>query len=168
MSVNKDSEVGIAEDLIRSYVQFGCAEIHAMGLYYKITAEMENGLVDVAIPTILQECIEKANGYQADIETYASLRRNIMRKLLSMFENSNKDMWCQAKHLGIGAMTLFEAYQASDDDPDLLNLAYEANEAFVMAISRFLGVEVTSCASCLSDALRGVDKSFERKESVQK
>ena len=164
MSVNKDSEVGLAEDMMRSYVQFGCAEIHAMGLYYKTTAEMENGLVDVSVPNILQECIEKADAYQEDIETYANLRRSIMRKLMGMFENGNKDMWCQAKHLGIGAMTLFEAYQASDNDPELLNLAYEANKAFVKAISRFLGVEITDCSACLSDSLKGINNSFEHKE----
>lgn len=155
MAVNTNSEVGQAEDLIRSYVQFGCAEIHAMGLYFKVTAEMENGLVDVSIPAVLNECLEKADAYQEDIATYAGLRRDIMRKLLSMFENGNKDMWCQAKHLGIASMTLFEAYQASDDDPELLNLAYEANKAFVKAVSRFLGVEITDCAACLSDALKG-------------
>lgn len=162
MAKNRDSEVGMAEDLIRSYVQFGCAEIHAMGLYYKITAEMENGLVDVSIPKVLNECIEKADGYQQDIATYAGLRRDIMRQLLAMFENGNKDMWCQAKHLGIGAMTLFEAYEASDDDPVLLNLAYEANRAFVSAISRFLGVEITDCAACLSDALKGTEQENEQ------
>ena len=167
MAVNVNSEIGQAEDMIRSYVQFGCAEIHAMGLYFKISAEMDNGLVDVSIPNVLQECIDKANEYQEDIAIYAGLRRDIMRKLLSMFDGGNKDMWCQAKHLGIAAMTLFEAYQASDDDPELLNMAYEANKAFVKAISRFLGVEVTDCAACLSDAIKGVtDNTFESKGEV--
>lgn len=158
MAANPNSEIGQAEDLIRSYVQFGCAEIHAMGLYYKATAEMENGLVDVSDPDKLNEHIEKADDYQEDIETYANLRRSVMRVLLGMFGGGNKDMWCQVKHLGIGAMTLFEAYEASDDDPELLNLAYDANKAFIKAISRFLDVEITDCAACLSDALKGLGK----------
>ena len=78
-----------------------------------------------------------------------------MRKLFGMFDG-DKDMWCQAKHLGIGAMTLFEAYQASDDDPELLNMALEANSAFVHAMSRFLGVEITNCSACFADSLKGV------------
>ena len=154
--VNEISEVGFAEDLIRSYVQFGCAEIHAMNLYYKSVAEMENGLIEVEDPDILNAHIEKTDGYQEDIETYANMRRGVMRKLMSLFDG-NKDMWCQAKHLGIGAMTLFEAYEGSDNDPELLSMAYEANKAFVRAVSRFLGVELTDCAACLSDSLKGVN-----------
>lgn len=161
MAVNANAEVGYSEDLIRSYVQFGCAEIHAMGLYYKATAELENGLVDVNDPDELQTQIAKADEYQADIEMYAGLRREIMRKLLNLFDGGNKDMWCQAKHLGIGAMTLFEAYEGSDNDLELLNMAYEANKAFVKAVSRFLGVELTDCAACLSDALKGFDNDSE-------
>lgn len=77
-----------------------------------------------------------------------------MRKLFEMFDG-DKDMWCQAKHLGIGAMCLFEAYEGSDD-PDLLAMAYEANKEFISAMSRFLGIEWTDCASCFSDYLKGV------------
>lgn len=157
MAVNEFSEAGYAEDLIRSYVQFGCAEIHAMNLHYKTIAEMENGLIDVEDSEELSLHVEKADRFQEDIETYANLRRGIMRKLMDMFEESDKTMWCQAKHLGIAAMTLFEAYEGSENDIELLNMAYEANKAFVRAVSRFLGVEVTDCAACLSDALKGVN-----------
>lgn len=154
MSRNEMSETGQAEDIIRAFVQFGCAEIHAMNLYYKTTAEMENGLVDVSNPDTLTSHIDKADMYQNDIETYAGLRRSAMRKLFQMFEG-DKDVWCLVKHLGIGTMTIFEAYEASDNDPELLNLAYDANKAFVKAVTRFLGVEIGDCAACLSDALKG-------------
>lgn len=154
MGRNKDSEVGMAEDMIRSLVQFGAAEIHAKGLYEKATAEMENGFINVEDNAVLQKHLEKAEQYRADIETYANLRRNVTRHLFGMFEG-DKDVWCLVKHLGIGAMTLFEAYEASDNDLELLNLAYEANKAFVLAMTRFLGVEISDCAACLSDALKG-------------
>jgi len=156
MAANKMSESGQAEDLIRSYVQFGCAEIHAKGLYEKADAELENGLIDVEDEEVLQKQLEKLEQYKEDITTYANLRRGIMRKLFSMFDG-NREMWCQAKHLGIGAMTLFEAYQASDDDPELLMMCIEANKAFTFAMSRFLGTELTSCAACFADALKGVE-----------
>ena len=64
---NNMSEVGIAEDMIRSYVQFGCAEIHAKGLYEKAMAELENGLVDVEDAEVLQKQLDKCNLYQEDI-----------------------------------------------------------------------------------------------------
>lgn len=154
MSKNVSSEVGIGEDMIRSYVQFGCAEIHAMGLYFKANAEIENGLIDVSDSDVLNEQIAKTEQYQNDVDTYANLRRAVMRKLFEMFEG-DKDMWCQAKHLGIGAMTLFEAYEASDNDPTLLMMCIEANKAFTHAISRFLGADIDDCSACLSDFLKG-------------
>lgn len=153
MSKNNYSEIGIAEELIRSYVQFGCAEIHAIGLFYKANAEIENGLIDVSDADILSKHAEKAEQYQKDIDTYANLRRSVMRCLFDMF-NGDKDMWCEAKHLGIGAMQLFEAYEASDNDMTLLMLCIDANKAFTSAMSRFLGTEITDCASCFSDMLK--------------
>lgn len=152
---NSLSETGIAEDMIRSYIQFGCAEIHAKSLYEKTIAELNNGLIDVTDAEVRNKHLERAEMFKEDINTYASMRRDIMRKLLDMFPNGDKSMWCQAKHLGIGMMTLFEAYQGSDDDVELLHMAYEANEAFTLAMSRFLGVEISSCAACFADSIKG-------------
>jgi len=155
MAKNNLSESGQAEDLIRSYIQFGCAEIHAKTLYEKTIAELNNGLIDVEDADVRNAHLEKAQMFRDDINTYAGLRRDVMRKLLEMFPNGDRAMWCQAKHLGIGMMTLFEAYQASEDDVELLHMAYEANEAFTLAMSRFLGVEISSCAACFSDSIKG-------------
>lgn len=157
MGRNSMSETGQAEDMIRSYIQFGCAEIHAKTLYEKTIAELENGLINVEDAEVVQKHLERAEMFKDDINDYAELRRGIMRKLLEMFPNGDKSMWCQAKHLGIGMMTLFESYQASDDDAELLNMAYKANEAFTKAMSRFLGVTITSCSACFSDLMRGIE-----------
>lgn len=156
MGVNKSSEVGAGEDLLRAVVQMGAAEIHAMGLYFKTTAEMENGLVNIDDPEVLQKQIDKAEMYREDIETYATLRRQMTTALKDMVgtEEANKDMWCMVKHLGLSMMQCFEAYENSDNNLELLNLTYEANKAFTKAVTRFLGVEIVDCAACLSDALK--------------
>lgn len=158
MARNDFSEVGASEDLLRAVVQMGAAEIHAMGLYFKTTAEMENGLVDVEDNEVLQKQIEKSEMYREDIETYATLRRQMTTALRDMVgtEEANKDMWCMVKHLGLSMMQCFEAYENSDNNLELLNLAYEANKAFTKAVTRFLGVEISDCAACMSDALKGV------------
>lgn len=158
MARNSNSEVGSSEDLLRAVVQMGAAEIHAMGLYFKTTAEMENGLVNIDDPEVLQKQIEKAEMYREDIETYATLRRQMTTALKDMVgtEEANKDMWCMVKHLGLSMMQCFEAYENSDNNLELLNLAYEANKAFTKAVTRFLGVEISDCSACLSDSLKGV------------
>lgn len=157
MARNDFSEVGAAEDLLRAVVQMGAAEIHAMGLYFKTTAEMENGLVNIDDPEVLQKQIDKAEMYREDIETYATLRRQMTTALKDMVgtDEANKDMWCMVKHLGLSMMQCFEAYENSDNNLELLNLAYEANKAFTKAVTRFLGVEISDCSACLSDALKG-------------
>lgn len=158
MGRNLNSEVGAGEDLLRAIVQMGAAEIHAMGLYYKTTAEMENGLVDVEDNEVLQKQIEKSEMYREDIETYADLRRQMMSALMEMVgtEDANKDLWCMVKHLGLAMMQTFEAYENSDNNLALLNIAYDANKAFTKAVTRFLGVEISDCSACLSDSLKGV------------
>ena len=158
MAINKSSEVGLAEDLLRSIVQMGCAEVHAITLYFKIESQLEHGLVDVTDPDILHKTLEKADMFREDINTYADLRRRMTKALMNMFENNDPLMWCQIKHLGIAYYTALETYQASDDDSELLVLAYESYKAFAKAVTRFLGVEITECASCLSDALKATTK----------
>lgn len=157
MGRNSHSEVGAAEDLLRSIVQMGAAEIHAMGLYYKVTAEMENGLVNVDDNEVLQQHLDKANMFLEDIETYAVLRRRMTTALKEMVgtDKADKDLWCMVKHLGLSMMQCFEAYENSDNNLELLNLAYEANKAFTKAVTRFLGIEISDCSACLSDALKG-------------
>ena len=157
MGANKFSEVGAGEDLLRAIVQMGAAEIHAMGLYYKTQAELENGLIDIEDNEVLQKQIEKGEMYREDIETYSDLRRRMMTALKDMVgtEEANKDLWCMVKHLGLAMMQTFEAYENSDNNLELLNIAYEANKALTKAVTRFLGVEITDCAACFADSMKG-------------
>lgn len=144
---------GIAEDLIRSIVQTGCAEVHAKTLYEKLTAEMENGIIDVEDADVVSRQMEKIETVAEQINELAQVRRETMLKLFEMFDG-DKTYWCMIKHLGIAGYTLFEAYQSSDDDRELLDLAYEANKAFIKALSQFLGMEPVDCASCFGDLLK--------------
>ena len=166
MGRNRDSEIGAGEDLLRAIVQMGAAEIHAMGLYYKTIAEMENGLIDVEDNEVLQRHIDKSNMYIEDIETNAVLRRQMNTALKNMVgtDKADKDLWCMVKHLGLSMMQCFEAYENSDNNLELLNLAYEANKAFTKAVTRFLGIEISSCSACLSDALKGVVNEEDKTE----
>ena len=154
---NKDSETGMAEDMLRCIVQLGATEIHYQTLYNKARAELENGLIDVADDDTRISQIDKIEYYRSEICDIADLRRRMMRKLFGMFDG-NKNAWCLIKHLGIAMMTAFEAYQASEDDSDLLDLYYDINKEFNKAVADFLGMEITDCSACISDALKGEKK----------
>lgn len=151
---NKHSTSGYAEDLLRSIVQFGCTEVHLKTLYEKTLADLENAVADGKASDELEPLIEKLDDYREDIGEIAQLRREAMLKLFELYPDGDKDAWCLVKHLGIGAMTAFEAWQGSDNDPDLLDLATKANKAFVKAVARFIGMELSECAACLSDFLK--------------
>lgn len=150
---NPNSTSGVGEDIIRAFVQFGATEMHLKTLYEKTLAEMENGIINVEDPEVLNKHIEKVNSYREELIDVAQLRRKTMLILFEMFDG-DKDAWCLVKHLGIGAMTAFEAWQASDDNPELLDLWIDSNKAFTKAVTRFLGAEVGDCAACLSDFLK--------------
>ena len=139
---------GITEDLIRAFVQAGCAEIHQKTLVEKFNAQLENGLTDD-----VEKTADKLTTAVEELSRLSELRRDIMRFLFDTHDG-DKDFHCLVKHLGIGAMTLFEAYQASDDDPELLTLALEANKRFIFALTQYLGMEITECAACFADLVR--------------
>lgn len=147
---NKHASNGIAEDLIRTFVQIASAELHTKTSIEKAVSEIENG-ADENFGVLM----DKVAALQADLLSYAELRREIMLNLYHMYGgNGNKEMWCTVKHLGMAMFTAFEAYQASDNDPDLFDFAIRANRMFLKAVTEFLGVEVTECAACFSDILK--------------
>lgn len=145
--LNVHSSDGIAEDLIRAFVQYGSAEMHLKTLVEKTLAKIENPSPDDG------DLIPLLTDYEEQLGEVASLRRKTMLSLFKLY-NGNKDNWCLVKHLGIGAMQMFEAYQASDNDADLYNLWIESNKMFIKSLCGFLGVEITDCAACFADMLK--------------
>lgn len=152
---NSMSSSGMAEDMIRAFQQMACAELHLITLYQKTLAELENGLVDVTDDEVREAHIAKAEQYREDLISVTECRRDMMRACFEMFDDGDKDVWCMVKHLGTSSACAWEVYQASDDDPNLLTIAVDASKLFTRFITQFLGMEITDCASCLSDYLKG-------------
>ncbi|WP_430602756.1 hypothetical protein IGJ02_000051 [Enterococcus sp. DIV0724b] len=151
---NKHSTDGIAEDLIRSFVQIASAEMHAKTLLEKRVSELENGLID--LETELEAQLQKITEYKEEITTLAELRRTDMLYLFDLYgSRGDKEKWCTVKHLSIAMMTAFEAWQASNQDEALLSAALAKNKRFIKALTQFLGVEVTECAACFADIIKG-------------
>lgn len=151
---NKHSTDGIAEDLIRSFIQIASAEIHAKTLLEKRISELENGLIDLEVN--LESQLRKINELKEEITAFAELRRADMLYLFEMYGGQgDKEKWCTVKHLAIAMMTAFEAWQASEHDEVLLSSALAKNKLFIKALTQFLGVDVTECAACFADILKG-------------
>lgn len=155
MPKNPRASSGLAEDLIRAFVQMGCAEVHLKTLYEKTLAEMENGIVDIEDAEVRKTWMAKAESYREDLIESANLRRRMMSACFDMFDGGDQDVWCMVKHLGIANYCAWETWQASDDDPELLDIAVESNKLFTKMLTQWLGMEITSCASCFVDMMKG-------------
>lgn len=155
---NKHSSDGIAEDMIRAFTQVGCAETHAKTLLEKFQAQLNDGIIDISNQEVVEKHIQKINETIEEISDLAETRRAIMLRLFEMYDG-DKDYWCEVKHLSIASMTAFEAYQASDDDSTMLNLALETNKRFIRALTHFLGVEISDCAACFSEIIKAKERN---------
>lgn len=153
---NQNASNGIAEDIIRSFVQVGSAELHVKTIIEKRVSELENGMVkDDDIP----DTIDKIESLKDELNQLAEVRRSQMLYLYNLYGGKgDKEQWCMVKHLGLAMYTAFESYQASDNDAELLSQALELNKVFIQAVTKYLGVEITQCASCFSDILKAEEK----------
>lgn len=143
---------GMAEDLIRSFTQIASAELHVKTLLEKRISELENGMVK---ESDTEDHINAIDSLEEELETYADIRRKEMLKLYELYgNNGDKEQWCLVKHLSMAMYTVFESYQASDKDEELLTLYLRINKQFIKVLTKFLGVEITECASCFSDILK--------------
>ena len=153
---NTHSTDGLAEDLIRSFVQIAVMEMHTKTLLEKCISEQTNGLVDMDDKKIRKEVLGKENDLREELIELADIRRDDMLFLFELYESKgDKTWWCSVKHLGIAMMTAFEVWQASDNDLELETMYLRKNKLFIKALSQFIGVEITDCASCFADILKG-------------
>jgi len=156
---NTHSTDGLAEDLIRSFVQIAVMEMHTKTLLEKCISEQENGLVDMDNKKVREMMLEKENDLRDELIELADIRRGDMLFLFEAYKSKgDKTQWCSVKHLGIAMMTAFEVWQASDSDLELEAMYLRKNKLFIKALSRFIGVEITNCASCFADILKGENK----------
>lgn len=156
---NVHSTDGIAEDLIRSFTQLAVTEMHCKTLLEKRFSELDNGLINIDDNETIKNHLSKIDDIHEMLSNLASARRSDMLMLYKMYgENGDKEQWCLVKHLAISSMTAFECFQAVNNESEfygeLLENALNKNKMFINSLSKFIGVEITECASCFADILK--------------
>lgn len=145
---------GAAEDIIRSFTQLVCTEEHYKTVIEKHNSELNNGIVDADDSDAVSRHIELLTDAVDELGQVAEIRRALMLRLQSEY-GADPHYWCIVKHLSAAAYNAFEAYQASDNDAALMTAWLDINARFIKALTRWLGVEITECASCFSDIIKG-------------
>lgn len=162
MAINKHSESGFLEDLIRSIVQLTCSEGHLKTLIEKAEAELKNGIINIDDAQEVSDALQKLEEMQEELESVSDIRRRSMI-ILYDYASGDKTYWCQVKHLASAMYTMHEAYIGSDNDSRIYELSLETNEQFIRALTHFMGFEISMCASCFSDFLKGENNNAEER-----
>lgn len=159
---NKESSVGITEDIITNIMHLGASEYHLNILIRKYEDQMIFWYNDGSPEFQSQEDIDNVKELDSKIadatmllKTTTEARREAMRALKEQGNGSgNPDVWCLLKHLLVATITAFEAWQVNLSDENMKSIFMEQSRLVNQVIAMFLGYEVTPCSACLTDQMK--------------
>lgn len=159
---NKNSSVGITEDIITNIMHLGAGEYHLeilvrkyedqIKFWYNIDApEIQSEEDKIAI----YDTKEKLNQIVMTLQQLTEQRRRAMALLKSQAnDNGNADLWCLLKHVLVAVITSFEAWQVDIANDNVKSVFIEQSRVANQVLAMFLGYEVTPCSACLTDQLK--------------
>lgn len=160
--VNKNSSVGITEDMITNIMHLGASEYHLEILIRKYEDQIkfwynqDNPDIQTEEDRIaIYDAQEKVNQLTMTLQQVTEQRRGAMTLLKSQAnENGNHDMWCLLKHVLVAVITSFEAWQVDIANDKVKFVFLEQSRVANQVLAMFLGYEVTPCSACLTDQLK--------------
>lgn len=160
--VNKNSSVGITEDMITNIMHLGASEYHLEILIRKYEDQIkfwynqDNPDIQTEEDRIaIYDAQEKVNQLTMTLQQVTEQRRGAMTLLKSQAnENGNPDMWCLLKHVLVAVITSFEAWQVDIANDKIKFVFLEQSRVANQVLAMFLGYEVTPCSACLTDQLK--------------
>lgn len=162
--MNKDSSVGITEDMITNIMNLTASEYHLNILVRKYEDKLEywyNGGVP-GDETEAQEVADLETNIKATelmLKQVTEARRDAMKVLKGLAKPSgNPDAWCLLKHVLVATITAFEAWQVELTDIKMKQVFLEQSRIANQVLAMFLGYEVTPCSACLTDQLEADNK----------
>lgn len=162
MTVNKNSSVGITEDIITNIMHLGASEYHLEILirkyedqikfwYNQDNPEMQSEEDKISV----YDAKDKVNQLTMTLQQVTEERRRAMRLLKTQAnDNGNPDLWCLLKHVLVSVITSFEAWQVDFANDNVKFVFIEQSRVANQVLAMFLGYEVTPCSACLTDQLK--------------
>nr|DAN87206.1 MAG TPA: hypothetical protein [Caudoviricetes sp.] len=159
---NKNSSVGITEDIITNIMHLGAGEYHLEILVRKYEDQIKFWY-NIDAPEIQTEedkiaifdTKEKLNQIVMTLQQLTEQRRKAMAILKAQAnDNGNPDLWCLLKHVLVAVITSFEAWQVDIANDNVKSVFIEQSRVANQVLAMFLGYEVTPCSACLTDQLK--------------
>lgn len=162
MTVNKNSSVGITEDIITNIMHLGASEYHLEILirkyedqikfwYNQDNPEMQSEEDKISV----YDAKDKVNKLTMTLQQVTEERRRAMTLLKTQAnDNGNPDLWCLLKHVLVAVITSFEAWQVDFANDNVKFVFLEQSRVANQVLAMFLGYEVTPCSACLTDQLK--------------
>ena len=162
MTVNKNSSVGITEDIITNIMHLGASEYHLEILIRKYEDQIkfwynqDNPEIQSEEDKIsVFDAKDKVNQLTMTLQQVTEERRRVMTLLKTQAnDNGNPDLWCLLKHVLVAVITSFEAWQVDFANDNVKFVFLEQSRVANQVLAMFLGYEVTPCSACLTDQLK--------------
>ena len=149
--MNKDSQRWAETELIELIANLIAGYSHHSELYNSLQS-------DLAHPELygdeqLSQMEEDSRWHYEKMVDLLERRREAMRKLKEMAVDCDDHMWCLVKHAIATYQFSQEVLNTNMDDLDYIHLAETSYQYMYECISKFLWVEIVTCARCLQDEL---------------
>lgn len=164
--MNKQSSVGLTEELLTNLINTAALEYH-----FRITVEKYYSLLYVkgtSDEAVRGSLTKKLQFAKETLERTTEQRRSVMRALQSLStEDANPDLWCSLKHASVQMITAFEAWQVDMNNVEVEEIYHSAVELFNVVVAGFLGFYPQPCSACFADSIRSQEEMNEIMSNVE-
>lgn len=149
--MNKDSQRWEATEIIELIANLIASYSHHNELYNSLQSDLSHS--ELYTNEQLNQMQEDSLWHYQKMTSLLEERRLAMRKLKQLAILADDHLWCLCKHSIASYQFSQEVLNTNMDDMDYIHLAETAYQYMYECISKFLWVEMVTCARCLQDEL---------------
>lgn len=151
MTANKNSSRWKATELIELIANLIASYSHHNELYNSLWSDISHP--ELFTEEQLDEMAKECERHDEKMQSLLKERRLAMRKLKEEAIECDNHMRCLVKHSIASFQFSQEVLNTNMDDLDYMHLAETAYQYMYECVSKFLWVELVTCARCLEDEL---------------
>lgn len=148
---NKDSQRGAETEVLELIANLCAAHSHHYELYNSIQSDLKHP--ELFTEEQVREMQEESIYHNNKLEEITEKRRQAMRVLKGMSEDSNNKRHCILKHSICCYQFAQELRDTDQNNIDYIELAEFSYQYMYECVSKYLWVTLVTCGRCLKDIL---------------